>query len=406
MIKSASKEIPEIRGHIDYMLKNITRYMSMLRLLIRDSDHGIEFYAPGEIHQNTMTPIHQMVLNNYTSCVGGSQNEILECGQHLHYRSFSGICNNLEQPIWGASMNAFIRLLPPIYEDNLLKPVGWFLDFKYAGGFHKPNPKQITAKLLSSTEVTNDEDHNHMLMQFGQFLDHDITFAVQARNLNLLEDDLLDCRRTCDYIEPCFSLKPLQNQEGLFEFEKCIEVVRSAEFCGTGYTSIIFGKLSHREQANQLTAFIDGSNIYGNTPEMAQYIRRINSAQGLLKTLTFNNKDYLPIDFELNSMDCKLNPKINFTDCFLAGDHRANEQIGLLVFHNLWLRHHNQLAVKMRYLFHKIAMIITNFFSALHPDWNGTHVYHEARKIIGAQLQIITYRDWLPLVVGSKVGFN
>ncbi|XP_025778366.1 peroxidasin-like protein [Puma concolor] len=52
----------------------------------------------------------------------------------------------------------------------------------------------------------------------------------------------------------------------------------------------------------------------------------------------------------------------------------------------LWLREHNRLAAELR---------------ALNPHWDGDTLYHEARKIVGAELQHITYSHWLPKILGE-----
>lgn len=157
----------------------------------------------------------------------------------------------------------------------------------------------------------------------------------------------------CDYVEPCFSVTARHSANHKSNNESshsshCIEVVRSAELCGTGFTSIVHGKFVPREQVNQLTAFIDGSNIYGSTDELARFLRDLNPDIGLLKTSQVDNKSYLPLSDEHFPLDCQLQPNASFMECFLAGDHRANEQIGLLAFHNIWLRQHNRLAIAFR----------------------------------------------------------
>jgi hypothetical protein len=47
----------------------------------------------------------------------------------------------------------------------------------------------------------------------------------------------------------------------------------------------------------------------------------------------------------------------------------------------------------------------------LHPDWTGEQIYQRARSIVIAEEQIITYKEWLPKVLGataipSYTGFN
>ena len=36
----------------------------------------------------------------------------------------------------------------------------------------------------------------------------------------------------------------------------------------------------------------------------------------------------------------------------------------------------------------------------LNPHWDGDRLYEESRKILGAQMQVITYEHWLPLILG------
>lgn len=42
---------------------------------------------------------------------------------------------------------------------------------------------------------------------------------------------------------------------------KCMDFIRSSAICGTDTTSVFFDKLQPREQINQLTAYIDGSQV-------------------------------------------------------------------------------------------------------------------------------------------------
>lgn len=45
-------------------------------------------------------------------------------------------------------------------------------------------------------------------------------------------------------------------------------------------------------------------------------------------------------------------------------------------------------------------------YRLLHPDWSGESVFQETKLIVGAQLQIITFRDWLPMIIGKEVRFK
>ena len=80
-------------------------------------------------------------------------------------------------------------------------------------------------------------------------------------------------------------------------------------------------------------------------------------------------------------MDCG-----NEKGCFLAGDARVNENIGLVSMHTLWVRQHNIVADELR---------------EQNPNWDGDKVFNEARKINGAIFQKIVYYDYLPLIIGE-----
>ena len=62
-----------------------------------------------------------------------------------------------------------------------------------------------------------------------------------------------------------------------------------------------------------------------------------------------------------------------------------NEQPGLTVFHTVWVREHNRIAKELYYL---------------NPHWDDERLYQEARKVVWASMQHITYQHWLPLVIG------
>ena len=92
-----------------------------------------------------------------------------------------------------------------------------------------------------------------MLMQFGQFLDHDISLSPVTQ---LRRGGIQCCPRPTH--PDCFEI-PIPPFDSFFARmgKRCINFVRSmpCESCKTG----------HRLQMNELTSFIDASNVYGNT---------------------------------------------------------------------------------------------------------------------------------------------
>ncbi|KAJ8305370.1 hypothetical protein KUTeg_015915, partial [Tegillarca granosa] len=89
----------------------------------------------------------------------------------------------------------------------------------------------------------------------------------------------------------------------------------------------------------------------------------------------------------LEHADCQIEPSKRHVPCFRAGDPRANEHLALTAMHTLWMREHNRLAKELL---------------ELNQHWDGNMLYHETRKIIGAQMQHITYTHWLPHIIGRE----
>lgn len=61
--------------------------------------------------------------------------------------------------------------------------------------------------------------------------------------------------------------------------------------------------------------------------------------------------------------------------------------ITLVVMHLLFLREHNRLA---------------SILSEMNPHWNDEHLFLEARQILIAEMQVIIYKEYLPIVLGKN----
>lgn len=119
---------------------------------------------------------------------------------------------------------------------------------------------------------------------------------------------------------------------------------------------------------NTITAYLDASMVYGSDEETATKLRA-NDGTGLLRLDEDGN---LPRDDEGK---------------FMAGDKRANEQQQLIAMQTVFAREHNRVAETL---------------SDANPDWSGERVYQESRALVGAQIQAVTYNEWLPNLLGEE----
>ncbi|XP_019647170.1 PREDICTED: myeloperoxidase-like [Branchiostoma belcheri] len=171
------------------------------------------------------------------------------------FRSANGRCNNLHNPLWGSAEQPFKRmtLAEPNYDDVLMTP-------RTTGRDGTPLP---SARLVSRTmqEDLRKSSHvnTHMVMQFGQFLDHDITLTPN------FQEEGLHC--TCDSDdERCFNID-IPSDDPDFAGRRCLPFARSLPSPNEGC------RLGQRQQLNQLTAFVDASNVYGSSEEEMEALR-------------------------------------------------------------------------------------------------------------------------------------
>lgn len=138
-------------------------------------------------------------------------------------------------------------------------------------------------------------------------------------------------------------------------------------------------KLGYAKTLSKVTHFIDGSAIYGSDAETMRDLRSFK--RGQLKMFIDFTRELLPLNPK--SEDCL----VHGSACFMAGDVRVNQHITLVAVHLLFAREHNRIA---------------DILQRLNPHWSDDITFEETRKIVTAELQHITYDEWLPLVIGHE----
>ena len=261
---------------------------------------------------------------------------IVECDSNYEYRTINGTCNNLDNPIYGSAGVELLRFSPVDYEDGIETP----------SGESRPSPREISNILANQTSlILNEYGASDFIWQWGQFLDHDIDLIPSAIPLEPFD---IEAPKNDPYFDPGGS------------GDRVISFNRSINNGGNTIEN-------PRQQINQITAFIDASNVYGSDDSKANFLRDEKNPS-MLKTSKGN-----------------LLPENN--GFFVAGDVRANEQIGLTSMHTLFVREHNRISEEVS---HK------------YPNYNDEQVYQIARKIVGAKIQVITYNEFLPKLLGEN----
>ena len=280
--------------------------------------------------------------------------------QHRRARSFlanyeiqslDGSGNNPRRPERGKAGTNYSRVAPASYADGLSEPG--------AG----PNSRYVSNRIFNDTHqnLFSARGVTQWGFVWGQFLDH--TFGLRAADGE--QQDI-----AFDGNDP---LEAFTNTLGYMPF------TRSAAAPGTGVTS-------PREQVNTVSSYIDAWTVYGGTDERLEWLRdgpvdgRLdnNAASLMLLGGYLPRRDSRGDTATAPLMD--INGRLAATPeaAVVAGDVRANENIGLQATHTLFAREHNRIVAEL-------------------PRWlSEDEKFQIARRIVIAEQQYVTYNEFLP----------
>ncbi|XP_052869946.1 uncharacterized protein LOC128275474 [Anopheles cruzii] len=278
----------------------------------------------------------------------------------LRYRTHDGTCNNARRPRWGSAQMPFNRFLAPEYQDGV-EGIR-----RSVTGATLPSARFVSLVVHGSRD--EEAPVTMMLALWGQLIDHDLTATAQPRSINGSTPRC--CNGGEESTHPsCLPIKVPHDDPWLSHLGvRCLEFLRSAPAQRRDCL------LSWREQTNQATAYLDASPIYSSNPRSSDNARIFR--QGML--LFGRGPPHEDVCFRAALAN----------QCIRPGDSRSGEQPGLLMMHMVWVNEHNQIASRL---------------ATLNPHWSDEKVYQEARRIVGALFQHITFREFLPLVLGRDV---
>lgn len=260
------------------------------------------------------------------------------------YRSIDGSGNNVLNSNWGQAGTAFVRLAPDSYPDGI--------GDVFLQSPEVPNAREVSNALFSqSSPIDSAHGMSSGVWQWGQFLDHDITFTPT------------------NAADPHMIFGPEDDPHSM----AMIPMNRSQVSSGPGEL---------RQQTNAITAYIDGSNVYGSDQHTADALR--SGVGGKLLTSAGN---LLPTTDMIT--DVEMDHNSNPSTMFVAGDVRANEQLGLTAMHTLFMREHNRIA----------QALVDN--GGYDPVADDDLIYLKTRSIVGAEMQAITFNEFLPSLLGE-----
>lgn len=277
-------------------------------------------------------PIFNILLNFLIQMLQQLLEQINQCQKPTEYRSADGSGNNLQNPDWGKQGSSLLRMSP---KDSAREPGG-------STEVNLPSTREVSNAVSAQTESTaNRKGLSDIFWMWGQFLDHDM--------------DLVDAT-TGQHVDIAVPKgDPLFDPQGTGT--ATIPVIRSNSTLDANGVA---------QQTNNLTAYIDGSNVYGSDKATADSLRSFEG--GKLRT---SEGDLLPK---------------NASGAFVAGDVRSNENPALTSIHTIWMREHNRIADDL---------------AAKNPSWSDEKIYQEARRTVVAEIQAITYNEFLPNLLGD-----
>jgi hypothetical protein len=258
-------------------------------------------------------------------------------------RTLDGVNNNAGHPDWGQAGTQYSREADPNYTGK-------------SGMVSGPSPRRISNRIFNDVgqNIFSENDLSQWAWAWGQFIDHDMDLR-----------DETPAESVPMPFDPRDPLESFTNDTGQIAF------VRTPAAPGTGTST-------PRQQINTISSFLDASQVYGTTSARLQWLRADSSPDLMLSggylpraSARGNPATAPPMDL-MGALAATPDKAVE------AGDVRANENFALTSLQTLFAREHNRIA------------------DALPASLGNELRFQIARRVVGAEIQYVTYNEFLP----------
>lgn len=327
----------------------------------------------------------------------------INCINNILYRTYDGSCNNLIFNNWGKTHETFAvgpdgqKFYPEIHM-NSPDPVPTYkdIDFFPEDG-RSGNPRNITNTIAARYDPSQNDPRNRNMFSiiFAQFIAHDI------------ENNRFDNPELADFQGNL--LTPIRDREddacykdGLYRCNDNDTVLVIATKKSVGeYKNGAF------TASNNASTYLDLSQVYGTNEDTALKLRSkvggkliVNKKRNFSivmmdgQTVNYTLENFLPVYDEVQVELDKVFTMMGGTHLsIVGGDHRINENLGLSLFHTVWVREHNRVCDEL---------MENNIFWKLFPTLFDEIIYQKAREITISKYQKIVYDQFLPYLIGYE----
>ncbi|KAM4036443.1 dual oxidase 1-like [Anomaloglossus baeobatrachus] len=277
---------------------------------------------------------------------------------------YDGWYNNLAFHNMGSKGSKLLRLIPASYSDGV---------YQVASEPVQPNPREISnAVMKGESGSLSSRNLTVMAVFFGSHVLSEIVSTempacpAEFLNINIPEKD------------PVFD--PKGNGNVVLPFQR----MKWSQDTGKSPNS-------PREQINTVTAWIDGSSIYGSSHSWSDALRSFSKGK-LASGPDWTFPPYATQSLPMWRVQDPSTRETGNEGIYSFGNAMGNESPFMQAQSLVWFRYHNHKAQKL---------------SEEHQDWSDEVLFQNTRKWVIAVYQNIVFYEWLPTFLSKNVtGYN